>query len=314
MVVSRKSEISLGVILLVLILLPTIKDSSFLSIDNLKDVAINSSYVFISAIGMMLIILSGDIDVSVGAILAIAGAVAGTLAKAGYPIPVIMLAAVLTGMVLGFINGLLVTGFRIQAIIATLGTMSIFRGMFIIITKGKWVTTLPDNILSFGRGSFIGIPIPILMAIVIFIISSFFLTYTKKGRHIYCIGSNSEAARLAGIHVAKTRLLVFILNGALLGFSSLIFIGRYGSIQSNTGIGFEMVVISAVIVGGASIMGGAGTVVGTLAGSILITIISTVLIFFNISAFWEQAVQGAFILFAVLYYTVIASKPKKVRS
>ena len=309
MVSDRRNQIAMALIILVLIILPTIKEHSFSSVDNFRDIGISTSYVFIAAIGMLLVIVSGDIDVSIGAVLAITGAVAGTLAKGGAPVPIILGGAILTGSVLGLINGLLISVLRIQSIIATLGTMSLFRGMFIIVTHGKWVTSLPETILQIGRGKLVFLPIPIFIALLvsgIFNICSYLYTIREK----YLL----QSARIRKQHVLRVLMLFlrksvfFVANGALLGLASVIFAGRYGSIQSNTGTGFEMIAITAVIVGGASIAGGAGTVIGTLLGSILITMISTVLIFFGISAFWVQTVQGIFILLAVLYYTIVSKR------
>jgi len=311
MLKEKKNQIAMGVVILVLIILPSIKDISFLSIENLRDISINATYVFIACTGMLLIILSGEIDVSVGANLAISGAVAGILAKAGMPAIVIFAGALFAGAILGFINGFFIAYFKIQAIIVTLATMSIFRGMFIITTGGKWITSLPNSIVQFGTGSFLGLPIPIIMVILIFILAYYMLNYLPFGRNIYSIGSNSSAARLAGIPIQKMQILVYTLSGALFGTAALIYAGRYGSVQSNTGLGFEMILIAAVIVGGTNINGGSGTITGTLLGSILITMISTVLIFFGISAFWEEAIQGLFILLAVLYYTLISDKELK---
>ena len=304
MYTDRRTQLSILVFLGVLSLVLLLKAPSFFTVRNIIDITVNTSYVAIAALGMMLVIVIGQIDVSVGAILAICCTVTGMLSKQGVPAIALLFAAMGTGALLGLINGLFVALLRIHAIVVTLGTLSIFRGLLIVLTQGKWISGLPDNLLQIGRGRFLGCPVPVIIAIFVFIIASWALYALPGGRSLFAVGSNREAARLSGINVPLTQIWAFVMNGALVGLAALIFAGRFGGIQSNTGQGFELIVITAVVVGGADIFGGSGTPLGTLLGALLISVIGTTLIFFNISAFWEQAVQGLFILFAVTFYAL----------
>ncbi len=308
---DRKRQITIAVLIVVLTIASGIKDPSFFALSNIRDMAISSSYVVLVAMGMLGIIITGEIDVSTGAVLAICGAIAGELAKHDFHPLLFVAAAMAAGCVLGLINGLLVVKARIPAIVATLGTLSVFRGCFLLVTKGRWVTNLPPSILQFGRGEVLGIPISIAIALLVSVIAGIVLRYTRYGRNIFSLGSNASAAHLAGIDTGQVRASTFVISGALNGLAAIIFAGLYGSIQSGTGTGLEMTAIASVVVGGASINGGSGTALGTVFGAILITMISTVLVFFQISAYWEQAVHGLLILFAVGYYSLATLKSRR---
>lgn len=305
---DSRRQLTVGVLIIALIVAAGLKDSSFFAMSNIRDIVIGSSYIIMVSFGMLGILISGEIDVSTGAVLAICGAVAGELAKLGYHPVIFVAAAVVVGAILGAINSILVVKLRIPAIVATLGTLSLYRGGFILTTKGKWITGLPQSILQFGRGDVLGIPVSILIALCFFVITYITLRYTRYGRNIFCLGSNASAAHLAGISTNWVKASTFIVSGAITGFAGVVFAGLYGSVQSGTGIGLEMTAIASVVVGGASINGGSGTAFGTILGSLLITMISTVLIFFQISAYWEQAVHGILILLAVGYYSVAKGK------
>jgi rhamnose transport system permease protein len=290
-----------------------LKSPAFFSIQNLNDIAVNTSYLAISALGMMFVIVIGQIDVSVGAILAICCTLTGILSKSGIPILWVAFITLLAGAALGTINGLLVSICKIHSIVATLGTLSIYRGVLIYYTKGIWITSLPDSLLKIGRGKVLGFPIAVVLTACAFFAVSFAFRYIRAGRYIFAVGSNQESARLSGISIARVQISAFLCNGLLVGLSALIFAGRFGGIQSNTGQGYELSVITAVVVGGANIFGGSGTPLGTLLGALMVSIIGTSLIFFNVSAFWEQAVQGTFILLAVIYYSLQSKRKIFIR-
>lgn len=301
---ERRTVTSLAGFILALFFAASLKDGAFLSLRNLADVAVNTSYVAVGALGMFLVILSGQIDVSVGAILAVTSTLVGSLAKAGHPAGLAIAAAVAAGAALGLVNGAVVVGLRIHSIVATLGTLCIYRGLVIFFTQGGWITGIPPWLHFLGRGKVAGVPVSVLVALAVGAAVALFLRFTRTGRDLYAVGSSEESARLAGIEVRLIRLLPFVLNGALIGLAAVIYAGRFGSIQSNSGQGFELVAIAAVVVGGANIFGGSGAVSGTLLGALLVSVTGTLLLFFHVSAFWEQAVQGGIILVAVAYYTV----------
>lgn len=299
MYIDRSREVSIAVFLGVIALVLLVFAPNFFSVGNLEDILVNTSYVAIAALGGMLAILTGQPDISVGSILAICAITAGTLSKMGMPIALVFLIACGVGATLGLINGLLVTRLGIHSIIVTLGTLSIYRGVLLFVTGGAWVYDLPPDFRQVGLGSVLGIENPIWMAALTLLIGSFVLRNTAWGRSLYAVGSSEEAARLSGVKTANVITSAFTVNGALVGVAAMVFAPRFSTVQSNIGTGFEFLVITAVVVGGVHIFGGSGTVVGVALGSLLVGITGTVLVFLEISAFWEQTLHGLFILLAV---------------
>lgn len=299
---EKKSVLSLLAFFAVILVLLFFEAPSFFSLKNFSDILLGSATTIIGAMGMMMVILMGQIDVSVGSIFAICCTIAGVLAKTGMPVPLVLLTAVCAGAALGAVNGLLFAVVGIDAIVVTLGTNSIYRGLLILCTKGAWITGLPKQILQIGQGVFLGVPVPVWMSLAVFVLLFLLFRYSSWGRNLYAIGSNVQAAHLSGVKVRQTQVSAFAANGALVAISAVIYATRFGGVESNAGQGFEMVFISAVVVGGVSILGGSGSTIGTLLGAILIGTVSTILIFFKINSYWEQAVEGVIILFAVSLY------------
>jgi len=271
----------------------------FLSANNLLDIAVNTAYIAVAAAGMTMVIVSGNIDISVGSMLGVCATIAGELARNGVPVPAAFAAAVLAGGALGAVNGLLVAYARIPAIVVTLGMLSILRGGLILVTQGRWIESLPEAFF-FSQRSTLGIPNPIWVMVLVSVLTWLFMKYHRLGRAIYAVGGNAEAARLAGINPKRIYLFVFIMNGLLVGLAAVLYASRFTAIQSNAGQGFELAVISGTVVGGVSILGGVGSVMGALLGSLLISQIGTAAIFLKVSPFWLQAVQGGLILLTVL--------------
>jgi rhamnose transport system permease protein len=276
----------------------------FFSAENAFDIAANSSYVAIAACGMLVVVLIGQIDVSVGAILAICCAVTAALGKAGVSLGWLVPLAVLIGGLLGAVNGALVALLRVHSIVVTLGMLNVYRGLLIVGTQGIWISGLPPSFRFLGEGSIGPVPASLVAVGTVLVLMWMLLTQLRIGREFYAVGSNPEAARLAGITVPAVQVRAFALCGALTGLAAVAFAGRFGSVESNTGQGFELVVISAVVLGGADIFGGRGTLTGTVLGAVMVSTLGTVLIFLGVDAIWEQAVQGLAILLAVLYYTL----------
>ncbi len=307
---ERKSILSLLSFFGIILLLLVFESPDFFTLKNFSDIMLGSATTIIGAMGMMLVILMGQIDVSVGSIFAICCAVTGVLAKSGMPIPLAVLTAVCAGAALGAVNGLLFAVVGIDAIVVTLGMNSIYRGGLILCTQGAWITGLPPAILQIGQGKLLGVPVPVWISLCVFALLALLLRYTSWGRNLYAIGSNTRAAHLSGIKVKLTQVSAFAVNGALVAVSAVIYATRFGGVESNTGQGFEMVFISAAVVGGVSILGGSGSTFGTLLGAILIGTVSTVLIFFKINSYWEQAVEGIIILAAVSLYQIHGDRIK----
>src|SRR5580693_9008485 len=277
----------------------TVMNRGFIAPKNLIDILYNSSYIGVAAVGMTMIILCGHIDISIGAALGLCATVAGKLAVAGVPLGIVFAATILTGGLIGLANGLLVAYCRIPAIVATLGMASILKGGLILSTGGIWIYGLPPG-FGISRQLIMGIPLPICALVLFGIVFSIWLKYSAAGRQIYAVGGNAEAARLSGIPVRSVTLGVFVLNGLLVGISAILYATNFTAIQSNVAPGFELTVITSAVIGGVSILGGTGTIVGALFGAILLQTIGTGLVFLHIRAEWFQAVQGALILLTIL--------------
>ena len=287
--------IAIGALLLVL----AVTTPAFFSAANLRDLALSNIPVLVAALGMTMIILLGQIDVSIGSQFAICTVTAGLLAKAGLPMPLLVAGSAAVGMAMGSFNGALVAWAGIPSIVVTLATMVILRDGLRWTTGGEWVQNLPGNFQWMGLGQSAGQTLIAAAAGIIFLASAWMLRHVAFGRAIYATGSNRESARLAGIKPRRVVFGAFIAMGAFTGVAALLNSIRFNDLQSNSGVGLELKTIAAVVVGGTAITGGRGTVLGTLLGVALLGTIGPALTFLGISAFWEKAIQGAIILAAV---------------
>lgn len=292
-------EVLLSVFLVVLVAILTAFRPDFLSRQSVASMLLDSSHLIVAAVGMTLVIVAGGIDISVGSMLAMCAVIGGILARDGAPPEVAMVAMIATGTLLGFVNGALVVWGGIPSIIVSLGMLSVLRGGVVLLTGGSWIQNLPDG-FYIGQRSVLGLPVPVLVAVVVLVAAALWMRYSPLGRQVYAVGANREAARLTGINVKRVQLMTFTVNGALVGLAALVFATRFSAIQTNAGVGFELQVITAAVVGGVSILGGVGTVLGAALGGLLLNVISKGMIFLRVSAYWLLAVQGALILLAVV--------------
>jgi rhamnose transport system permease protein len=294
-----RRELSVAAAILVLAAVLAVVAPGYFARDNLSDLFLANVPVLIAALGVTLVVLSGQIDISVGSVFAICGVMAGIFAKAGLPVFAAVLAACLIGAALGAVNGALVAYARMPSIVVTLATMVALRDGLRWATQGAWVQDLPRGFqwLGFPQTTY-----PLLIAAMtalVLILAAWGLRHLAAGRALYAVGSNREAARLAGIDTAAVTAAAFAAAGALAGLAAVLNAVRFNQIPPNAGIGLEMKVIAAVVVGGTAITGGRGTVAGTLLGVILLGMLSPALIFLGVTAHWERAVQGLIILAAV---------------
>ena len=297
---DSKREWSILAALGVLLAALALAEPRFFSPENLRDLVLANVPVLMAAIGMTAVILTGEIDVSIGSQFAILSVAAGLLAKTG--IPIIVLAAILAmfGLILGAINGVLVATAGIPSIVATLATMIIFREALRWATAGAWVENLPAKFQWFGLTQAAGQIAIAAIAAAMFVGGAWLLANVGAGRALYATGSDKEAARLCGIDTKLVLFWAFAIMGAFTALAALLSSVRFRDIQSNSGIGLELKTIAAVVVGGASINGGRGTLAGTLVGVALLGVIGPALTFLGINAYWEKAAQGAIILAALL--------------
>ncbi|HEY6391249.1 MAG TPA: ABC transporter permease [Bryobacteraceae bacterium] len=297
---THTREISVALAILALAIVLAFAAPGYFSRENLTDLFLANVPVLIVALGMTLVILIGQIDISVGSIFAICGVAAGLLSKSGLPALVAALGACLAGALLGALNGTLVAYLRIPSIVVTLASMVALRDALRWQTQGAWVQDLPRDFQWFGLSQS---AYPLAVAGIAVILSAglaWILRNLAIGRAIYATGSNKEGARLAGIHTTFVTFSVFAVIGGLTGFSAALNSVRFNQIPTNAGLGLEMKVIAAVVVGGAAITGGRGSVLGTVLGVVLLGAIGPALTFLGVSAYWERAVQGAIILAALV--------------
>ena len=271
----------------------------FLKTSNLKNVLRDASLVAISGIGLVMIILLGEIDLSVGSSQALVGISSVALLNASGSVALALIGALIIGALIGLINGLLVTKAQINSLIATLGMMAILRGTAMVSTQAVSIQAEGETFLNVGTGYWGPLPIPVILALVLFIVFYAMLHHTPFGRYIYAIGGNQEAARLAGLAVNRTKIIVFIIGGVLAALSAFILASRLNSGQPNAGLGFELQVIAAVVLGGVSLTGGIGTLLGALIGVLILTVLNNGLVLLNVSSFYHDIARGLVIILAV---------------
>lgn len=299
---------SLALVLIALFVFFSLTTDAFLTSSNLINVVRQVSFTGIAAVGATMVLLIGGIDLSIGSVLAFTGVIAAkVIIEAGYPPLLGLLAGVTAGMVTGLINGLIVTKLRIPALITTLGTLTIIRGVSFTLTGGLPVFGFPkesflgfaEGVQAIGKGYVLGIPVPVIIMVIVFILGYVFLYRTYFGRYIYAIGGNLETARLSGIKVQRIQLLVYTLAGLLTGIAGMIVMGRVNSGQPSLGVGFELEVITAVVLGGVSIAGGAGSLLGVILGVFIMGVLSNGLIILNVTEYDQMVVRGLVLLIAV---------------
>ena len=287
-------------ILLVICVFATILSPSFLSVTNLFNVFKQITVAGIVGCGMTFVILTGGIDLSVGSILGLSGVLAsGVLASTGNT-AVAVAVSLTVGIACGAVNGFFVSVCGIPPFISTLGMMTLLRGVILVYTKGSPIPIKSDAYKFFGKGSIAGIPVPVIILIIVFLLAHYILTQTSYGRSVYAVGGNREAARLSGIRVKTSEFLVYTLNGLMCGMAGLILTARLGSAQSTSGTGIEMDAIAVVILGGTSLSGGVGFVLPTVVGAMIMGIIDNILTLMNVNPHATNIVKGAVILIAVL--------------
>lgn len=284
---------------------------NFATSDNFFNVLRQTSVNLCISVGMTLVILTGGIDLSVGSVLALSGAVAAGFAQKGFALESMnlyvgftfwgcCLAALLVGGVFGAFNGLMVTRFKVPPFVATLGVMTIARGLTMLYTGGFPITDLGGGFEFIGTGWFLSVPMPVWVAFVIILVFAFIMNKTRTGRYIYAIGGNEKATMLSGIRVDRIKLLTYTLAGLLSAVAGILVTARLDSAQPNAGTGYELDAIAAVVIGGASLSGGKGSIAGTVVGALIIGVLNNGLVLLDVSPFWQQVVKGFVILFAVI--------------
>ena len=314
--IGRVREAGIVLALAVVVLIVAVQEPRFLKPDNLEQILLSVSILAIVAVGQTLVVLTRNIDLSVGSMVGLAAFICADTLKSSPETSVLLI--VLLGMAigagLGVVNGLLVTIGRVPAIVATLGTLYIFRGLDFSIAEGEQVNAadVPDAYLNLATGKVLGIPSLIFFAAAVALIATIALRRTRGGRELYAIGSNPDAARLAGVRSDRLVFVAFVLCGALCGLAGVLWGARFATIDARAATGLELAVVAAVVVGGVNIFGGSGTAIGAVLGAILLGTIQNALSILKLNPFWLQAIQGAAIVGAVTLDAVVTRRLQRV--
>lgn len=314
LVSSRETGIFVALALVVIV--TTARNPAFLfSSDGWRDLLLTPSIVAVVAIGQAVVIITRSVDLSVGSIVGLSAYLVGTLfvAMPGFPVPLMFLAGITFGALLGLVNGALIAFGRVPAMVITLGTLYAFRGINVAWTGSNRINAsdLPDDFLALGTQQFLTIPVLTIIALVILVVVAWYMANTRAGREFYAIGSDPDAAELYGLAKRKRVLMAFILSGALAGLGGGLYVARYGTVSSQAGDGFELDAIGAAVIGGVAIVGGSGTVVGAAIGAFLLYTINRALPVISIPDFWQRAVVGALILGAIVLDRVLAVRQSR---
>jgi ribose/xylose/arabinose/galactoside ABC-type transport system permease subunit len=305
---GRQFGTALGLIFLCIIL--WILTPYFFTLSNMLNILEQSSINAIIAVGMTFVIITAGIDLSVGSILAFSGVVLASALKAGIPLPLALAAGLAVGSLCGLVNGFLVSLGKLPPFIVTLGMMSIARGGALLFTSGRPISGFADTFRWLATGKFIFIPMPFVVMLVIYIVAHILLTRTKFGRYTYAIGGNEEATRLSGVNVRFHKTMVYVLSGLTSAFAALLLTARLNSAQPIAGIMYELDAIAATVIGGTSLMGGEGTLSGTLIGALIMGVLRNGLNILGISSFLQQIIIGSVIILAVLFDILIKKQSK----
>ena len=291
-------------VLLVTSIVISILEPRFLTTGNLMTILRQTSINAVIATGMTFVILVGGIDLSVGSVLGFTGAIAATMISGGTNIVVVILTVLILGTFIGFVNGSLITVGRLQPFIATLGTVTLLRGLLLVFSQGRPIgtgnTEGSELFNAIGRGFFGPIPIPVYLMLFIFIIAYYMLNHTRIGRYIYSTGSNEEATMYSGIKTNRVKLLVYAASGMMASIAGVLITARLGSAQPTAGAGYELDAIAAVVLGGTSMAGGIGTITGTAIGALIIGVLNNALNIMQVSSYYQDVAKGIVILVAVL--------------
>ena len=289
----------------------SLMSDKFFTVDNAWNVMRQISVNICISVGMTLVVLTSGIDLSVGSVLAFCGAITAGLLKSGIELPSnnlyvgftilgAILAGLIAGALLGLFNGWTITRFKVPPFVATLAMLTIARGLTLLWTKGFPISNLGDSFAYIGTGWFLGIPLPVWISAVVIVSAVIITQKTALGRYIYAIGGNEHASRLSGININKVKLIVYAIAGVLAAVGGIMVTSRLDSAQPNAGISYELDSIAAVVIGGTSLSGGRGTIMGTVLGAIIIGVLNNGLVLLNVSPFWQQVVKGGVILLAVI--------------
>jgi rhamnose transport system permease protein len=311
-------EVGIVVFIVVLAGLVSLRNPAFLTAANFRDILLNISILAIVALAQAMVIITRGVDLSVGSTIGLTAMMVSYTVVAFPNMPPLLALplGMALGAALGSLNGLVIAAGGVPPIIATLGTLSIYRGLIFLYSQGTWINAfeMPPSFRQLAKGTPLGVPNLILFAIVVAAAVYYFLRYTRTGRDIYAVGSNPDAARFAGIRTQRIIFLVYTISGLLCGLAGVLWASRFEAAQTNTALGFELQTVAAPVVGGVNIFGGSGSVLGVVLGAFLLGIINNALTLVRISPFWQLAAQGLLILLAVVVDSAIVRRLQRMSS
>jgi rhamnose transport system permease protein len=308
--IGRVRELGI-VVALALVVVPTaIANPRFVQPQSIQDLLLNASIVALLAVGQTMVVVTRNVDLSVGSVLGLSAFLTAQLVADHPQLPVVAGIAfgVLVGAVCGVLNGAAVAAGNVPSLVVTLGTLYVFRGVDFALAHGRQINAadLPDPLLNLGSAKVVGVPILVIITLVVILLASMHLRSYRAGRELYAIGSNPDAAMLAGIPVGRRVFGAFVVSGLIAGLAGALWVARYGTVDAAAGTGLELQVVAAVVVGGVAIFGGSGTVVGAALGALLLSTITSCLVVLRIPAFWQQAISGALLLVAITVDRLLA--------
>jgi rhamnose transport system permease protein len=305
----RARELGLLAVLALLVIGTTIAEPRFLDGQNVRDVLLNVAIVALLAIGQTVVVVTRNIDLSIASVMGIVAFGTGVLfADHGVAIPVAFVVGILAGAGFGLVNGALVSVGRVPSLVVTLGTLYVIRGIDFLWAKGRQINAaqMPDPFLRLGSSTIAGIPVLALITLAVLLVVGTVMRSSRMGRELYAIGSNPDAANLAGIRVGRRVLGAFVASGALAGLAGVLYAARFGTVDANAAQGQELAVVAAVVVGGVAIFGGSGTVYGAALGALLLGTIASALVILKVNPFWDQAINGLLLLVAIALDRLLA--------
>lgn len=297
--IITKNELGAIVPLAIILIIVAIMNPNFFGVANIIDILRTSSFSFMVAVPLTFLLTGGGMDLSVGAVMSLGGIVSTYLIKAGFPILLAIIISLITGILVGLMNGLIIVKFKQPAFITTLGTQYVVNGFCLVVTGGQAITGLPNSFKTIGQNTFMSIPYPIIYAIIIGLIGYVILNKSKYGRAISAIGGNAETAYLAGIPVVKRRMSVFAAVSFCAALTGVVYASRFSSGLPAAGTGVELKMMAAVIIGGTSMSGGSGTILGTFIGCVLLATITNFLILIGVSSISQTLIFGIILLVAI---------------
>ncbi len=313
--VLRARELSILVALVVLVIGTQLANSRFLSDQGVKDIFLNASILALLAVGQSLVVVTRNIDLSVGSVTGLVAFLTGKyMAGSHHSVILALIVGLAIGLACGVVNGLLVSFCRVPALVVTLGTLYVIQGLDYYIAHGEQINAdvLPSGLLDLGNSSVLGIPYLPLITVVVMLAAGYYLRSYSAGREFYAIGSSPEAARLAGVPIRRRIFTAYVVSGLFAGLAGVLWLARFGTVVADSAHGWELKVVSAVVVGGVAITGGVGTVYGAALGALLLTTIGSVLVVLKVNSFWQDAITGLLLLLAISVDRLLGLRVTKV--